>query len=130
MQSSVLECLLSLCKTLGSITSTWGGGNKKYTAKPCLSVLLHLWMAVDDSVSIHFSFDLKLYQNFHLQFMLCVDNDNHHYHGRKSYLASVRYALFLYQMPLSFIETVETGIISAVSKVGRRPRLKNITPVT
>lgn len=64
--------------------------------------------------------------------MLYVDNDNHHYHGSKSYLASVRYPLFFkkYQMPLFFIETIETGIISAVSKVGKTSRLKNIAPVT
>lgn len=88
-------------------------------------------MALDDSVSTHFSFHLKLYQNFHLQFMLYVDNDNHHYHESKSYLASVCYPLFFkYQMPLFFIETIETGIISAVSKVGKTSRLKNIPPVT
>lgn len=38
----------------------------------------------------------------------------------------------LFSIPNAFLltETVEIGIISAISKVGRRPRLKNITPVT
>lgn len=101
MHSSVLECLLSLCKTLDSNTST-EAGQQKYTAKPCLSVLLRLWIALDNYVSTCFSFHLKLHQNFHLQFMLYVDNDNHHYHESKSYLASVRYPLF-FLIPNAFI---------------------------
>ena len=62
--------------------------------------------------------------------MFYMNKDSNHHYESKAHLVSVHFVLFSILMHLTIIATIGTGIISAVSQVGRKARLKEIALVT